>query len=426
MADRMIDRRAFVRSLALLGALGALPAPVLARVRAGDWQAVDTLFAELVPAKVPGLAAAIGRGFGEPEFLEAGTLARDSQRAVGPDSLWRIYSMTKPVTGMAAMMLIEDGKLALDQNIADFIPGFANPRVQLSVDTLESRPAKGPITVRHLLTHTAGLGYSIVTKGPLLAEYLRLGITPAALTRKPLPDLALPPTAPSLGDFADRLATLPLIADPGTKWSYSVSLDLLGRVIERASGKSFEDFLQERMFGPLGMKSTFWRVPESEAARLVTNYMVGPKGNAFPIDPGQSSIYLDKAPFAFGGAGLVSSARDYDRFLLMLLGEGAIGKVRVMRPETVRLGMSNLLPDGIDTTGTFAEGQGFGAGGRVVIKPVPGGPGLGTFGWAGAAATIGWVDPANGLRAAGYAQHLPDSSYGFPTSFSKAVYAGLA
>ncbi|MGH6781020.1 MAG: serine hydrolase domain-containing protein, partial [Sphingomonadaceae bacterium] len=289
---------------------------------------------------------------------------------------------------------------------------------------LESRPAKGAITVRHLLTHTAGFGYSIVTKGPLLAEYLRLGITPGALSRKKLPGAPEFPAAPSLEVFADRLATLPLIADPGTKWSYSISLDVLGRVIELASGKSFEAFLRERLLDPLGMKSTYWRVPESEVGRFVTNYITTPVG-MIPVDPASDSIYLDKPAFPFGGAGLVMSARDYDRFLMMLMGGGAIGRTRVMKPETARLGMSNLLPAGVDTAGTYVDGQGFGAGGRVVIKADARGSGMGTFGWGGAAATIAWVDPARGLRASGYAQYMPDQVFGFPADFGKAVYASL-
>lgn len=424
MADMMLERRDFIRALAALGAAGALPAPLLARAR--DWADVTTLFDGLVPAKLPALAGAIGRGTGKADFLARGRLARDSTVAVDRDTLWRVYSMTKPITGMAAMMLIEDGKLALDQNIADFIPGFANPRVLTEPEaSLASRPATGPITVRHLLTHTAGLGYTIVTKGPLLKEYLRLGLTPAALSRtKQLDDTSAPP-APSLKEFADRLATLPLIADPGAKWSYSVSLDLLGRVIEVASGKSFDAFLQERMFDPLGMTSTYWRVPQSEVRRFVTNYWATPQGLT-PVDPAQSSIYLDPPAFPYGGAGLVMSARDYDRFLLMLMGWGAIRSVRVMKPETVRLGMSNLLPQGVSLGEGFPPGTGFGAGGRVAMHAVAGGKGEGAYGWEGAAGTVAWVDPARGIRACGFAQFLPFGTFSFQSDFPKAVYAGIA
>jgi CubicO group peptidase (beta-lactamase class C family) len=357
--------------------------------------------------------------------LVAGTLAKDSTVAITPDTLWRCYSMTKPITGIATMMLIEDGKITLDQNIADFIPGFANPRVLVDpAKSLESRPSLAPISVRNLLTHTAGLGYSIVTKGPLLKEYQRLGLTPGAVSRKPLPGFdAVAPTAPSLEEFANRLATLPLILDPGVKWSYSVSIDLLGRVIEVASGMTFEAFVQKRIFDPLGMTSTYWQVPQKEVYRFTTNHAATPFGS-FPIDPAADSIYLDKPAFAFGGAGLVSSMRDYDRFLAMLMGLGTLGKTRIMKRETAQLAMSNLVHPKTKME-SFVKGQGFGAGGRVTIADDPNGSGIGTFGWGGAASTIAWVDPARGIRASGWSQIMTQGEQAFVTGFSKSVYANL-
>ena len=375
--------------------------------------------------RLPGAVAALARGTDEASFLIAGTIARDDPRAMDADSLFRIYSMTKPITGMATMLLIEDGKLTLDQNLADILPAFANPRVLTDpAKSLDSRPATGPITIRNLLTHTAGLGYNIVTKGPLVDEYNRLGLTPGQVSRKSLPGFKSVVTAPSLTEFANRLATLPLIADPGAKWSYSVALDLLGRVIEVASGMAFDQFLKARLFDPLGMTSTFFQVPAGQAPRLTTNYGVSPFGK-FPIDAGKDSIYLDKPPFPFGGAGLVSSARDFDRFLQMLAGHGAVGRTRIMTTETAKLGMSNLLPPGADTTGSLIAGQGFGAGGRVSIATDARGSGIGTYGWGGAAATIAWVDPTRGIRASGYAQFMPDDAMPFRTDFGKAVYTSL-
>lgn len=420
-----LDRRQLLFGAAGLGAAGALPSWAYARTSA-RWPQVQALLDGYVAdGRLPGAAAAIARGTEPPVFLTAGTLARDNTRAIDADSLWRIYSMTKPVTGMAAMLLIEDGRLKLDQNIADFIPGFANPRVLVDgTRDLTSRPATRPITVRNLLTHTAGLGYSIVTKGPLLAEYLRLGITPGVVSRMRLPGQPDSTPAPSLATFADRLATLPLIADPGTRWSYSVSLDLLGRVIELASGMAFDSFLQTRLFRPLGMMSTYFQVPAAALPRMTTNYGILPSG-PIPIDPGATSIFGDKPAFPYGGAGLVSSARDYDRFLAMLAGLGAIGRTRVMKPETARLAMSNLLPPGARTEGTFAAAQGYGAGGRVTIAPDVRGSGLGTYGWGGAAATIAWVDPARGVRVGGFAQFMPDQSMPFTTDLGRAVYASL-
>jgi CubicO group peptidase (beta-lactamase class C family) len=427
----VLDRRQLIVRTAALGA-GLASAPSWARAAARSttpgWKPVQEMLDATVGRKyVPGVGAALARGTDQADFLVAGRLSSESgSAAITADSLWRVYSMTKPVTGIAAMLLIEDGKLGLDQNIADFIPGFANPKVLTDPDkSLESRPSLAPITVRHLLTHTAGLGYSIVTKGPLLKEYLRLGLTPGQVSRKPLPGFeAIAPTAPSLEEFANRLATLPLIADPGRKWSYSVSLDLLGRVIELAAGSAFDAFVQKRIFDPLGMTSTFWRVPEAEASRLTDNHAQTPFG-PFVIDPAKDSVYMDKPAFAFGGAGLVSSMRDFDRFLAMLMGEGALGQTRIMQRETARLAMSNLVhPD--TEMGSFVKGQGFGAGGRVTIANDPQGSGIGTFGWGGAASTIAWVDRTRGIRASGWSQIMTQGDQPFTTGFGKSVYAALA
>lgn len=418
----MISRRHFLGSAALAGGLSALPA----WARATPWAGVDSMLSAWVArGYAPGAGAAIARGTDPAVFLTTGNLAQGSAVPVGVDTLWRCYSMTKPITGMAAMLLIEDGKLKLDQNIADFMPAFANPRVMTEPDkSLASRPSRAPITVRTLLTHTAGLGYSIVTKGPLLTEYLRLGLTPGAVSRTPMPGTeGFAATAPSLAEFADRLATTPLIADPGSRWSYSVSLDLLGRLIEVVSGEPFDAFVQRRILDPLGMKDTFWQVPEREVGRLTTNYFATPAG-PFAIDPGATSIYLDKPAFAFGGAGLVSTMRDYDRFLAMLMGEGAIGQNRIMARETAIAAMSNLLhPD--TEVGGYVKGQGFGAGGRVTLRPGANGEGVGTFGWGGAASTIGWVDRTRGVRASGWIQVMTSGEQPFTIDFGKSVYQAL-
>lgn len=422
-----LDRRRFLGTTAGLAGLAAAPAWARsARGPSSDWPLVQTAIDGFVRDKyVPGTGAALARGTDQADFLVSGTLATGSNVAITPDSLWRVYSMTKPVTGIAAMLLIEDGKLSLNQNIADLLPEWANPRVAWDAEkSLSSRPAQAPVTVRSLLTHTAGLGYTIVTKGALLKEYMRLGLTPGAVSRMQLPGFdAGAPTAPSLKEFSERLASLPLIADPGYKWSYSVSLDLLGRVIEVAAGVPFDAFVQKRLLDPLGMTSTYWRVPEGEIPRLTTNHFALPN-TTIPIDPGPQSIFLDQPAFPFGGAGLVSSMRDYDRFLAMLMGEGALGDTRIMKAETARLAMSNLVhPD--TKMESFVKGQGFGAGGRVTIADDPQGSGIGTFGWGGAASTIAWVDRTRGIRASGWAQIMTRGEQPFTTAFGKAVYGSL-
>ncbi len=425
-----LNRRHFLGGTAIIGGLAASPAwakTVVTRGISASWPQIQAYLDDTVRRKyVPGVGGAIARGLDQAEFMVAGRLSKDdAAAAITPDSLWRCYSMTKPITGMAAMMLIEDGKMKMDQNIADFLPEWASPKVLIDgTKDLKSRPSQSPITIRTLLTHTAGLGYSIVTKGPLLKEYLKLGLTPGAVSRKPLPGFeTVAPTAPSLDEFSKRLATLPLIADPTTKWSYSVSLDLMGRVIEVVSGMAFDAFVQQRILNPLGMTSTYWQVPQSEMGKLTTNHAATPFG-AFVIDPGNDSVYLDKPAFPFGGAGIVSSMRDYDRFLLMLMGEGAIGQTRIMKRETAIWGMSNLLHADTKVDG-FVKGQGFGAGGRVTIKETPGGEGIGTYGWGGAASTIGWVDRTRGVRASGWSQIMTSGDQPFTGGFGKAVYASL-
>ncbi len=418
------DRRQFLSSLALTSAAAVSPAwaKVAKRGVSHSWPAVQAVLDQWVrDKKVPGAAAGIARGLDQMDFMTAGTIAFDSQTAVTADTLFRAYSQTKPVTGMAAMLLIEDGKLSMDQNIADFIPAFANPRVMTEPEkSLASRPASGPITVRQLLTHTAGLGYTIITRGPLLKAYNELGITPALVSKMQIPGFSGGPTAPSLEEFANRLGTLPLIADPGRKWSYSVALDLMGRVIEVASGMGFDEFLQLRIFKPLGMTSSYFQVPSTEISRLTTNYFEL-AGRTIPVDAGKDSIYLDKPPFAFGGAGLVTSPRDYDRFALMLMGEGAIGRTRIMKPETARWGMSNLLhPD--TEIGGFAKGQGFGAGGRVTIAKSPIGEGLGTYSWGGAAGTNWMVDRTRNLRGSAWIQLMGSNGQSFGQQVAKAAY----
>lgn len=414
------------------------PAPAPTTTAASPLPTTQALFDAYVrDNKMPGIVAAFGIGDRPATFVSAGRIADEATApAAGPDSLYRIYSMTKPVTGMAAMILIEDGKLKLDDPVSKYFPGFAKMRVLTSPDTsLDSVPAKTQITVRQLMTHSAGLSYSISAKGPLLAEYNRLGILPGA-TDLATEAKARPIRPTSLAAFAERVATAPLIAEPGTKWSYSIGLDVLAAVVEKAAGQSFESFVKTRLFDPLGMTSTYWQVPASEVGRFTTNYafardfaaMMGGAGGTpmvdpatidekmrVPFDPGARSVYSQAPSFPYGGAGLVSSARDYDRFLHMLQNGGELGGKRVMKRETVALAMSNLLPAGVtfggidSMTGGPSAGpkMGFGAGGSVYLEDTPGGTSTGTYGWGGAAGTIAFVDPVKRVRGTIMVQYFP-------------------
>ncbi|GEN99336.1 serine hydrolase [Novosphingobium sediminis] len=424
----LLSRRSLLRSAGWLGASLAgsslLPGRLLAQPAAEQiYPTVTNLVYEYVASgKLAGAVAALGWGSEAPAQIARGTLAFDSDVPVDLDSLYRIYSMTKPVTGMAAMILVDEGKIGLDQPISDFLPKFAQMQVQVTPDgsISELKPAQTAITLRHLLTHTAGLGYTIIQKGPIKDAYEAAGLVPARVSRLPIPVLGKVNTVPTLAEFADKLAEMPLVYEPGTKFSYSVSLDLVGRLIEVISGKSFDAFLAERIFGPSGMASTGWQVSPAQVSRLTTNYYLH-DGKADPLDPAATSAYLDPPAFPFGGAGLVSSPRDYDRFLMMLAGGGMIGGTRVMSEAAVRLGTSNLLPATVDRTGTWIADSGFGAGGRVGL-----GADAGTYGWSGAAGTVGFVNTRIGLRAGLFVQYMP--SYGLPLGeeFPKSVLTDIS
>lgn len=432
MQEIDLSRRSLLRATALFGTGAALAASpfgrqlAMAAETAGielHWPKVTEFLNKYVSeGKVAGMVAALGWGTKAPGFIARGKEGFADPDAVGANSLFRAYSQTKPVTGMAAMMLIDDRKLKLDQPVADFIPEFANMRVAIDPKvSLESRPATTQMTVRHLLTHTAGLGYAGVGSNKVNDELLKLGVTPAVVSRTPFPGVTPPVKTLAPDEFLRVAATVPLVADPGTKWSYSMSLDVLGLMIERASGaKSFDAFMHERVFGPMGMTSSWFQVPAREVGRLTSNYAaMGSK--PMVIDPAKTSIYLDPPAFAFGGAGLVCSPADYDRFLMMIVNSGMVGNKRVMGAAAVQLGCSNLIPEGVETKGTFVDGAGHGAGGRVGM-----GKDAGTFGWAGAAGTVGFANTRIGLRAGVYVQYMPSQALPIQGSFATVVLADLA
>ncbi|GGC25039.1 serine hydrolase [Novosphingobium marinum] len=413
------DRRAFVRG-SLLAGLGVLAAPrlALARSDADLLPAVTEVIERWVgPGKFPGIVASLGLPGREAQYVARGSEGFTDPDPIGADSLFRIYSMTKPVTGMATMMLIAEGRLGLDQPLHEILPQYREMKVQATPDgsVTDVRPARTPITIRHLLTHTSGLGYTIIQKGPIRALMEEKGLVAGQIARIKLPGIFRGATVGSLKLFADRLADVPLVYEPGTKWSYSLGLDLLGRVIEVVGGTPFDRFLHERIFEPTGMTSTWFRVPRSQAHRLATNHAMF-AGRLIPFDKPGNSIFLDEPAFPFGGSGLVSSPRDYDRFLRMLAGLGEIDGTRVMPAEAVRLGTSNLLPAGVEGPALMMPKSDFGAGGRVGI-----GEEAGIYGWAGAAGTVGMVDVSRGLRSSIFLQFMPPDALPILNEFQHAL-----
>ncbi|WP_420381906.1 serine hydrolase domain-containing protein [Novosphingobium sp.] len=417
-----VSRRGFLGCALVAGGAGLMPRMAFAAPDAATmYPHVAALASSYVDSgKLPGVVAVMNMA-GTQSAIMRGVQTLGDPRPADIDSLYRAYSMTKPITGMITMMLIDEGKLKLDQPLSDILPKFAKMQVQVTPDgsITDVRPATTPITIRHLLTHTSGLGYSIIQKGPLKDAYEAAGLVPAEVSHMAIPGLTVAHNLPSLAAFADALSTMPLVYEPGTAWSYSVSLDLLGRVIEVVTGKPFDQVMAERIFVPCGMTNSGFMVKPGQGARLTTNYGIR-EGKLTPIDPAATSVYLDPPAYPFGGAGLVTSPRDYDRFLQMLLGYGMISGTRVMSDHAVRLGTGDLLPPALVGTSVFGRASGFGAGGRVGI-----GSDAGTFGWSGAAGTVGFVSYRAGLSASLWVQYMPSNALAIGEEFPIAIVADV-
>lgn len=421
-----LTRRQWIGGAMALGAGAALPWRAALAQDQRQWPNLTRLISSYVePRKVANMVAAVGFGPAEPTIIAQGVDTLGEPRLSDGDSIYRIYSMTKPITGMATMILIDEGKLGLDQPLHEILPRFKDMKVQkvydgpITADNLE--PAARPITIRQMLTHTSGLGYGIIQQGPISEAYRDRGVVPGLVTRLQNVPVFRGTAVPSLELFADRLAEFPLVYQPATRWSYSMGLDLMGRVIEFVSGQPFDRFLQDRLFDPLGMADTHFQVPRADAGRMTTSYYLA-DGTLLPIDLGADSIYFDKPPFPFGGAGLASTPRDYDKFLRMLAGMGEFEGKRVMSEAAVRMGTSNLLPDTVEQSppgaglGLDLSRYGFGAGGRV-------GKGLlsGVYGWAGAAGTVAFADVRTGLHCGLFTQFMPAGAYPVTDEFADAV-----
>jgi CubicO group peptidase (beta-lactamase class C family) len=346
-------------------------------------------------------------------------------------TLWRIYSMTKPVTSVAAMMLYEEGALALTDPVSSLIPSFAGVRVYAGGSDVRplTVPATEPVRIWHLLTHTAGLTYGFHRVHPVDARYRGAGFEWGT------------PRGMDLAQCCDAWADQPLLFQPGAEWNYSVATDVLGRVVEVASGQSLDEFMSRRIFGPLGMTDTGFWVDESEQGRLGALYTPGnaPGGGLAKLDE-MGKVARSRPRLFSGGGGLLSTAADYHRFTQMLLDRpgspgGELDGVRLLGPRTVAYMTRNHLPGGADleTFGRplYAEspfrGVGFGLGFAVVLDAAAGKT-LGTEGeysWGGAASTAFWVDPAEELTASFFTQLLPSSAYPIRPQLRQLVYQAL-
>jgi CubicO group peptidase (beta-lactamase class C family) len=341
------------------------------------------------------------------------------------DTIFRMYSMTKPITSVAAMMLYEEGAFELKDPVSRFIPSFADARVFRSGSSVRpvTEPVTEPMLIWHLLTHTAGLTYGFQYSSPVDALYRSAGF-----------ELGTPPGL-DLAGCCDRWASLPLLFQPGTEWSYSVATDVLGRVVEVASGRTLDEFLAERIFGPLGMVDTGFHVPAVDAGRLAALYTPHPATGAAVQQDALGAGALRVPSALSGGGGLVGTAADYHRFVEMLRRGGELDGVRLLGSRTVDYMTRNHLPGGADLeefgrplfAETTYDGTGFGLGFAVVDDPVKNKV-LGTAGsylWGGAASTAFWVDPVEEITALFLTQLLPSRTHPIRSQLNQLVYQAL-
>lgn len=344
-----------------------------------------------------------------------GHLDREGSRPMVADAIFRIFSMTKPITSVAFMMLVEAERIRLDDPVARYIPGWANLAVRAA-------PAGGrPMRIVDLLTHTSGLTYGIQYRTAVDAQYRRT--------------LSMRPDGQSLDDFIAALGGIPLEFEPGTVWNYSVSTDVLGYLIQKVSGRSFQDFLRERILDPLGMTDTDFVVPAGKRHRFAECYV---HRNDDPLGiPGPSfdSDRTANPKFASGGGGLVSTIKDYMSFCEVMLNQGRSGSVRLLSQKTFQLMSANHLPHGMDLaaaaqglfSGANYAGIGFGLGWATTIDPktalVPGNPG--DIFWSGMANTFFWCDPSEDLIGVFMTQILPSDIYPLQAQIKSRVYRAL-
>jgi CubicO group peptidase (beta-lactamase class C family) len=334
------------------------------------------------------------------QFEACGMMDIESGKPMKRDTIFRFYSMSKPITSVAAMILYEQGKIRLDDPVSKYIPQFKGLKVVADPDAeeIEKVEAKREMTVRDLMRHTSGLTYGIF--GDTAVD---------KLYRK---SIQLGGNRTTLENMTKNLAEIPLLYQPGTKWHYSVSTDVLGRIVEIASSQTLDKFFAERIFEPLGMEDTAFFVPQEKMHRFATNYGPKPEGGLRPIDKPETTRYSRMPAFLSGGGGLVSTAGDYMRFCLMLLNKGQFGSRRLLKTETVEMMTKDQLPEQAFPIGTGDRaGVGFGLGFSVrVEKSGQSSSRIGEYGWGGMASTHFWISPNDEIAVVVLTQHIPFSN----------------
>jgi CubicO group peptidase (beta-lactamase class C family) len=384
---------------------------------------IDSHFRRYVDdGRLPGWLILVARRGQIAHLSTYGDRDKEAGAPVEIDTLWRIYSMSKPITSVAAMLLYEEGAFELKDPISNWLPAFADTKVYRSGSAVNPvlEPLVEPVRVWHLLTHTSGLTYGFHHATPVDAMYRAAGF-----------EWGVPE-----GDLAAHCATwasLPLLFQPGTEWNYGVSTDVLGRLVEVVSGMSLDAFLAERIFGPLGMDDAAFHAKDVE--RLAALYVPEPATRRAVRNDAMGDLAKSPPAALSGGGGLVASAADYHRFNLMLLNGGELDGTRLLSPRTVRYMTRNHLPGGADLEAfgrpLFAEtsfaGVGFGLGfsvqqDAVAYKVLSS---VGEYAWGGAASTAFWIDPAEELSVLFLTQLLPSSTHPIRTQLKQLVYQAL-
>ena len=387
---------------------------------------IETHFAKYVESgKLPGVHVAVTRGGKLAYETKIGHADMEAKKPIADDTIYRIYSMTKPICAVAAMILWEEGLFELHDQVKWFIPSFADQKVFRSGTLTAPRyePVSEPMEMWHLFSHTAGMTYGFVYANPVDQMYRNAGFEWGT------------PQGKNLAEVIDVLASLPLMFQPGTEWAYSMSIDVLGRVVEVLSGMTLGEFMKKRIFDPLGMNDTGFFCPEDQAHRLAALYVPNPADKKAVRSDAMGAGALHKPVAELGGGGLVSTMSDYVKFAEMLRGGGQLNGVRILGPRTVELMGSNLLPNNADLTAfgrplfseTTFDGVGFGLGMSVTLDPatakVPGTPG--DFGWGGAASTNFTVDPLEDMTYTIMTQLLPSSTWPIRSQLKQLVHQAL-
>ncbi|HXY00615.1 MAG TPA: serine hydrolase domain-containing protein [Candidatus Limnocylindrales bacterium] len=362
---------------------------------------LHTLMQQVVDQKqLPGAVTILARHGKVVDYRTYGVKDLESKAPLTKDAIFRDFSMTKPVTGVAMMLLYEQGKWLPTDPIAKYIPEFAHLKVCKGVDAAGNLILEDPLhppTMHELMTHSAGFTYGFFGTSPVDKEYQKAGVMQSK----------------SLQEMIDKLAKIPLMYQPGTRWVYSLSMDVQGYIVEKLSGQSLPDFMQEHIFKPLGMKDTGFFVPADKRSRFVTLYRSNEKGELV-VENGFGGDYSTQPTMPSGGGGLVSTAEDYFRFAMMLANGGELNGVRILSPASVQLMSSNHLAPHL-LTGEFAIGlqvmrPGFGYGYDCAVEFDPAEANLpdgrGTFFWDGAAGTWFWIDPTNDIVFVGMIQRI--------------------